>query len=235
MSNFVEFDEILDEELEFGFPEESEEEGLKPLPVQGVAGMTMAPYPLREGMELVADAGKLFDFTGSDLTPQQQMYILQFATRGTKTAAAKAAGVPYGVVMKWNEDPTFRACLNEALEMVTDTLEEELFRRAMTGSDTLMKEAMKAYKPERYARKETKDINVSGNVVHTWADLASEAAKTLKAPAVKVIDADFEEVTDGQDTSGPAPAVPGPAEHDGDPGGSVDDNGGGPESLLFLG
>jgi len=235
MSNFVDFDEILDEELEFGFPEESEEEGLKPLPVQGVAGMTMAPYPLREGMELVADAGKLFDFTGSDLTPQQQMYIIQFATRGTKTAAAKAAGVPYSVVQKWNEDPEFRACLNEALEMVTDTLEEELFRRAMTGSDTLMKEAMKAYKPERYARKETKDINVSGNVVHTWADLASEAAKTLKAPAVNVIDADFEEVADGQDDSRDTSGIPGDTPDNGNPGGSIDETGGGPESLLFLG
>jgi hypothetical protein len=63
--------------------------------------------------------------------------------------------------------------LQNAVEIVRDSLEEELLRRAMNGSDRLLLEAVKASKPEKYNKKQA-DINVNGTMVHTWADLAKQ-------------------------------------------------------------
>jgi hypothetical protein len=58
----------------------------------------------------------------------------------------------------------------------------------MNGSDKLLLEAVKASKPEKYNKKQS-DVNISGTMVHTWADLAKQAAE----PKV-VVDTKYEEV-----------------------------------------
>ena len=209
MSDFViDFDEILvDDTFDIGEDDdELEFKPLKPLPtVVPVAPSMSAPYPMRSALELVANPNPLFDFSKTKLSPQQQMYIMQYAVKGTKMGACTGAGVPYLVATKWNDDPEFCSALAEAMAMAQDALEEELLRRAMNGSDKLMIEAIRASKPEKYARKESKDVNIHGTVVHTWSELASQAKTMLDAPEPEeapvvdmnppvVVDVDFEEV-----------------------------------------
>ena len=203
MSDFeIDFDEIL-VEGNFEEADELEFEPMKPLPeTPTVSRMMPTPYPIKSALELVANPKGLFDFSKTKLNAQQQMYIIQYAVKGTKMGACTGAGIPYSVVNKWNDDEEFTSALAEAMSMAQDALEEELIRRAMNGSDKLMIEAIRASKPEKYARKDTKDVNIHGTVVHTWSELASQAKTVLEAPKepeptanpAVVVDVDFEEV-----------------------------------------
>lgn len=146
---------------------------------------TMVMY--REEVMLTAEAERLFDFSKTKLSPIQQLAIMGYAQRGTKMGAAKVANVPVATLNKWLENDEFMSALQTAMDMVRDTLEEELMRRAMDGSDKLLLEAIKAAKPEKYNKKQS-DVNIHGTMVHTWADLAKQAA--VDAPAIP---AEFEE------------------------------------------
>jgi hypothetical protein len=155
----------------------------KALPLSHPNSPTPAPINLptafnaKQALSLIDDPNKLFDFTGTSLSPQQQLYIVSYAVRGTKTGACKMAGVTYGVVDKWMKDKEFSQALQNAVDIVQDSLEEELIRRAKNGSDQLLLAAIKAAKPEKYGAKSTSDINVKGQIIHTWAELAQQAVK----------------------------------------------------------
>lgn len=140
----------------------------------------------RGELELTKDAKALFDFSKTGLSPLQQLYILGFAVRGTRTGACRLAGIPYKVVDKWAENDEFNEALQNAVDTVRDSLEEELLARAMNGSDKLLLEAVKAMKPEKYNKKQA-DVNINGTMVHTWADLARQAISVgSSAPAIDV-------------------------------------------------
>ena len=204
MGNTVDFDEILvdaemdDEEFD---EEEFEVEALVAQPAPAKMMVTTSPFPTRTALELVQSPEKLFDFSKTKLNVQQQMYILQYAVRGTKLGACQGAGVPYSVVEKWNEDEEFVAALTEALEMTKDALEDELLRRAMNGSDKLMIEAIRAVKPEKYGRKETRDVNVRGTVVHTWSELAMQAKQLDDSSKAKAVEVECTEVEDDEESA----------------------------------
>lgn len=139
----------------------------------------------REELELTKDAGSFFDFKGSKLSPIQQLYIIAFATKGTKKGACAIAHIPYSAVNKWMENDEFTEALQCAVELARDALEEELLRRAMESSDKLLLEAVKASKPEKYNKKQS-DVNITGNVVHTFADLAKMASLGAGASPIEV-------------------------------------------------
>jgi len=145
---------------------------------------------------MVDNPDKLFDFTGSTLSPVQQVYIISYATRGTKTGACQLAGIGYSVVEKWLKDETFAEALQNAVEIVQDSLEEELIRRAMNGSDQLLLAALKAAKPDKYAKKTTNDVNINGQVVHTWSDLAKQAM--ADGVTQQAIETTYEEVNESE-------------------------------------
>ena len=149
-------------------------------PKSVLAEFTSAPYDFKGDVEVTKRADKLFDFTESTLTPVQKMYIIGYATRGTRKGGCELAGISYGIVTMWLDNPEFVSALNSSVELVSDSLEEELLRRAMNGSDRLLLEAVKASKSDKYNRKQT-DVNINGNVVHTWADLAKQAATSPEA------------------------------------------------------
>ena len=164
---------------------------LTPIASPGSSLVTVPPpYDVREDLKLVKDAKKLFDFTDTKLSPLQQMYIIAYATKGTKKGACELSGVTYSVVNKWMKDDEFNQALQNAVGLVQDSLEEELIRRAMNGSDKLLVEAIKAHKPEKYQPRTSSDINIHGEVVHTWADIAKQAAVELG----EIKEVDFEEV-----------------------------------------
>ncbi len=143
-----------------------------------------SPIPLRDEMTLIEDGGKLFDFSGTSLSPIQQMYIVAYLARGTKASACQVAGVSLNTVNKWMKNKEFREALQEATEAVVDVLEQEAIRRALHGSDRLLEKMLKAYRPDKYGDKS--ETKVTGEIVHSWADLAQKAS----------IDAEYEEVDD---------------------------------------
>ena len=177
MMDFDGLDEVL---LEFEDDLEEEEDvgtGLALTPVTAPRpSFTSPPYDAREALSLVEEADKLFDFRKTRLTPLQQLYIISYATRATRTGACKMAGVTYGTVEAWMKDDEFVAALDNAVCITQDMLEEELFRRAYNGSDKLLLEAIKALKPHKYQTKTSTDINMKGQILHTWADLAKQAS-----------------------------------------------------------
>lgn len=154
------------------------------------------PTPTASYEAHYGDVVKLFDFEGTKLSPLQKVYIMAFAAKGTKTGACRVSGIPIARVEKWSEDEEFCRVLSGAVDVMRDTLEEELIRRAMAGSDKLLLEAVRASHPEKYNRRQT-DVNVNAHMVHTWADLAKEA--TVATPK-EVIEASYEKVDD--DTEG---------------------------------
>ena len=156
--------------------------------------ISMTPTPVgidyRGELELARDAGRLFDFKGTKLSPLQQMYIIGYASKGTKKGACELSGVTISTVNKWMEDEEFTEALQNAVDLVRDSLEEELLTRAMHGSDKLRLEAVKAVKPDKYNKKMS-DISVSGTMVHTWADLAKQAADSGKL--IEVVDVEVDD------------------------------------------
>lgn len=165
-------------EIDDDFDEDFVEVKRAPAPVS-IGGISTPAEPIdyRGAVELTGDAEKLFDFSNTKLSPIQQLYIIGYATKGTKKGACQLAGVPFYVVNKWMDNEEFSNALQNAVEIVRDSLEEELLRRAMNGSDRLLLEAVKASKPEKYNKKQA-DINVNGTMVHTWADLAKQVHAT---------------------------------------------------------
>ena len=173
----------MSDDIFFEIDDDFEDEGFveiksAPTPVSiGGISTPVEPIDYRGAVELTGDARRLFDFSKTTLSPVQQLYIIAYATRGTKKGACELAGVPFHVVNKWLDNEEFSAALQNAVEIVRDSLEEELIRRAMGGSDRLLLEAVKASKPEKYNKKQA-DINVNGTMVHTWADLAKQVHST---------------------------------------------------------
>lgn len=152
-----------------------------PLVTPTIAPSLPVAIEYRAELELTKDAGSLFDFKGTKLSPIQQLYIIAFATKGTRKGACAVAGIPYHVVNAWMENDEFTLALQNAVEIARDSLEEELLRRAMDSSDKLLLEAVKASKPEKYNKKQS-DVNITGNVVHTFADLAKMAVGAGSPP-----------------------------------------------------
>ena len=191
LDSLLDDDIVLDEGL---LPPEKESDkktlpmvavDFKPMMVEGPS--MPSPVDMREGLELTKDIDGLFD--KDHLNPLQQIYITALAARGTKTMAAKVAGVSMSTVEKWMREPKFREAMTTAAEVISDVLEQEALRRAMSGSDKLLITMLKAVRPDKYQTKTSADIRHTGEIVHTWADLAKKANE-------EPIEADFEEVED---------------------------------------
>lgn len=179
MSSF-DFEE-LEVELDLDTPDTTRStEGLPLTPVRSMPRMPATSFNVREALELIDEPHELFDFSDTNLSPTQQMYIISYAVRGTRAGASRLAGVPYKVVDEWMKDEEFRVALQNAVDIARDSLEEELLRRAMNGSDRLLLEAVRAAKPERYQKKTTSEHKITGEVVHSWAELAREASKVIE-------------------------------------------------------
>lgn len=169
-------------------------------PVMKIASLPPVPaVSVRKHYELVENPGALFDFSTTTLSPIQQMYVMGYALKGTQLGACQHASVPYSVVEGWMRDETFLKAIESAVKVSQDSLEEELIRRAMNGSDKLLLEAVRAAKPSKYSAKTQSEVNVNGQVVHSWADLAIQASG-IKQSYVEMEEIDEED--SGIDTAG---------------------------------
>ena len=69
--------------------------------------------------------------------------------------AANVAGVARGTVYRWKqESEDFATAWDEALDSGVDRLEDEAYRRAMDGSDTLLIFLLKSKRPKVYSEKQ---------------------------------------------------------------------------------
>jgi len=140
---------------------------------------------------------KLFDFGATSLSAIQQAYIMAYAMRGTKRGACELADVTARQVAEWGRSEEFNEWLAVSVGVVADTLEDELIKRAMEGSDKLLVKAVEAHKPDKYSPRQ----NISQHIVHSWADLA-RIASTSHAPTMTEIgeDADEEDEIEWRET-----------------------------------
>lgn len=181
MSRVVEADDLLidlediPERPAMTFREEVslEDDGLPMSPIVPPTSYVKAAPRVFSAASVVSSAEltSFFDFSKSTLSPIQQLYIMSFAIRGTKTRACAIADVSSKQVDVWMKNDEFSEALQAAMNVVGDALEEELIKRAMEGSDKLLLRALEAHKPEKYARR----IDGRIDVVHSWADLARKA------------------------------------------------------------
>ena len=109
-------------------------------------------------------------------------FLEVFRATGNVRLAADAAGVdrstPY---VRAARDPKFAAAFDRAREDATDVLEAEARRRALAGSDGLLKFLLRAHRPERY--RESLDLRVE---VHQEAE---RIAAKLGRPVEEVLEA----------------------------------------------
>lgn len=81
---------------------------------------------------------------------KKEVFIEALADTGIVRSACAASGVSRNKAYRWREDITFRTLWEEALEDAADLLEQEAWRRARDGSDTLLIFMLKGLRPERY-------------------------------------------------------------------------------------
>jgi len=181
--------------LVFEFEEDEDTESFSSLPMIKPSFVPAVGINYRTEVELARDVDKLFDFSKTSMSPVQQLYVMGYAVRGTKLGACKLANVPMAVVNKWMENDDFKEALQNAVEIVRDVLEGELLLRAMNGSDKLLLEAVKALNSEKYNKKQS-DINITGTMIHTWADLAKQAAVSSPNKVIEIETIEVEEQED---------------------------------------
>ena len=106
---------------------------------------------------------------------QKQLFLNALTAGNSVRTAADAAGVTFDEPYKWRAtDPAFAARWQHAEEAGTDLIEEEAYRRAVTGvekpvyrggevvghvadySDSMLMFLLKSRRPERYGRRRAK-------------------------------------------------------------------------------
>ncbi|NBB81653.1 MAG: terminase [Verrucomicrobia bacterium] len=89
-------------------------------------------------------------------TPKKREAFLSCLENGDSVQnAANVAGVARGTVYRWRkEDEEFAAAWDMALDSGIDRLEDEAYKRALSGSDTLLIFLLKSKRPSIYSEKQ---------------------------------------------------------------------------------
>ena len=94
-------------------------------------------------------------------TKRRRLFLAALAAGNSVAAACAAAGIGRATVYEWkDEDDLFSAQWEDAFEAGTDTLEDELTRRALTGSDACLIFALKGRRPARWRPAPQKTVMV---------------------------------------------------------------------------
>jgi hypothetical protein len=110
----------------------------------------------------MAKAKKKRKFTishGPKTTPAYKKRFLQkLALGNAPNNAAVLAGISRATIYNWKkDDPEFATAWLDAVEAGVDMVETALIKRAIKSSDQAAIAYLKAYRPERYARKDGVD------------------------------------------------------------------------------
>lgn len=110
-------------------------------------------------------------------------WLATYRGGGTREEAAKKAGVSRRTFYRWLElDEEFRREVDDAKEESTERLEDEAFRRAMAGSDTMLIFKLKARRPEIYRERYDVNATMGGKLdvtQHEVVDLAGPAIRRM--------------------------------------------------------
>lgn len=112
---------------------------------------------------------------------KKAVFLKELARRANVSAAAKKAKVDRATPYRWREDdPDFASAWDEAIEVAVDSLEDEAWRRAATGtlepvfqkgekvgairrySDMLMVTLLKAHRPEKFKDRSQNELTGPG-------------------------------------------------------------------------
>ena len=85
----------------------------------------------------------------------KKRFLEKLAQGNAPRIAAKLANISRPTIYNWKrDDQEFSAAWEDAVETGLDKVETALFKRAIKNSDTAAIAYLKAYRPERYARKD---------------------------------------------------------------------------------
>ena len=90
--------------------------------------------------------------------PKKTKFIDALAEGFSVTTAAATAGIGRRTAYNWRADSGFVELWNDALEDGTDLLEDEARKRAIDGSDSLLKFLLTARRPAIYRERASFDI-----------------------------------------------------------------------------
>lgn len=127
--------------------------------------------------ELVSRAGSVFNFDGVELEPEQKLFLVALTAKGTISGACRAVGVSYHTVQKWKKDPKFLDFMEQATEVIADTLEEAAYQRALEGSDRLLIMLLRALRPRKYADRKEVSGPEGGPVAVDFVTLVQRASE----------------------------------------------------------
>lgn len=129
----------------------------------------------KQKVERFARVGEKRKLNAQIKDERRRIFLEEYARFGTKTTAAKIAGLSRTTIENWeNDDPEFAALLKEANQEMVERLEKCAVERATTGgSDPILMFMLKALDRNKYGER----------VRHEFA------VKTLDAVVTEVIEA----------------------------------------------
>ena len=102
--------------------------------------------------------------TPADVVKYKKRFLARLEQGNAPGVAAKLAYVSHSAVYGWKQDDQqFAADWEAAIQIGVDKVETALVKRAIKSSDQAAIAYLKAYRPERYARKDGADQH--GNVI----------------------------------------------------------------------
>jgi hypothetical protein len=130
----------------------------------------------------------------------KKRFLEKLAAGNAPSIAAKLANISRPTIYNWKrDDQEFSAAWENAVEAGVDKVETALVKRAIKNSDAAAIAYLKAYRPERYARKDTAEPRTNVTLQITLQE-HNKRLERLGLP-VPQIEGDYEE-----DASGPADA-----------------------------
>ena len=132
----------------------------------------------------------------------KKRFLQKLAEGNAPRIAAKLANISRPTIYNWKcDDQEFSTAWEDAVETGVDKVETALVKRAIKNSDTAAIAYLKAYRPERYARKDLVEPRTNVTLQITLAE-HTKRLERLGLP-VPVIEGDYEVE---ENASGPADA-----------------------------
>jgi transposase-like protein len=95
---------------------------------------------------------------------EKQQIALEYirSTGASDSDVARAARIDRSTLYRWKQDPAFLGLYKAARQVGIEQLVAEAERRAMRGSDRLLEFLLCNYAPDRFQKRETRDLNHAG-------------------------------------------------------------------------
>lgn len=171
--------EIEEPVFELTEPKKPKHKRLKLTELEETVELSLAPVPIFDYYKIIESPEELVPLIHDEpgkLTPMMRVFLTHYMASGTVSTALKKSGLSR---KKFDEAMTgnklFASAMKNATEAIVDMLEQEGMRRAMLGSDRLLKKMLESFRPERYRHTAVSVENNMNVTVNNWAELAQKA------------------------------------------------------------